>query len=233
MLTGSKTSLAFIIMTILGGGSTLTTLQGLHQLGDTSKSQESQEFSLGTHTTRISSPNGCFGSIRIKGERDKEDITFSLDGWLLLSYQNSTYPISMKGDASFNSLKQLSNSILEIRLPKSVVTFGTIGVNPIRLGTAYYSEGKGNAHAIPLPGPLMLEAKSPGSYSIKHGDISDISFTKFTPLLKSFYSSSVAFVPDNKNECEKDKSIPYGVDSIVDSLLAIGRLLPQYKGEGL
>jgi hypothetical protein len=217
-------------MTILGGGSTITTLHGLHVLKASTTSQESQEFGLGSHTTTIMSPSGCFGSVAIDSERTRDNLVFSLSGWLSLSYQNAPYNVSLKGTISFNSLKQLNSSIVEINLPDSLVTLGTIGVNPIRFGTAYVANGKGHAHTIPLPGPVTLEVKSPGRYSVRHADITNISFTKFTPLLKSFYSSSISFETAKKGSCSPEAAHPYKIDTVVDTLLAISRLLPKFEG---
>jgi hypothetical protein len=230
MLSGTQTSVAFVLMTILGAGSSITALWDLNQLRNSASVQESQEFSLQKSTTVVSSPQGCFGAITTEGKKLNDDVTFTLNGSFSLSYQDTPYQVTLKGTASFNSLKQLNSSILEVSLTDTLLSFGTLGVNPIRFGASFASKEANYAHAISLPGPIMLEAKSPGRYSIKHADTGNISFAKFAPLLGSFYSSAITFQKTDKRTCDSNTATPYRTDTIVDAMAAVRHLLPKFEG---
>ena len=135
----------------------------------------------------------CFGEVEVR-VKQKPDRTIELisKGAVALSYQGTTYPLSLDGEIHFNSLGQALGCILTLRGNNLQFRLTTIDVNPIKVRFTAKGPNLDFYREMVVPGPLQIFKNSDDTFRLAFEPFGKLSSNwlqkvqQFSPLLPDY-----------------------------------------------
>ena len=149
----------------------------------------------------------------------------------MLSVLGKLVPVELTGSLYFNSLGQLTASVIRILSDDTTIALGTTNISPIKF-TFKLEQGKNSTiHSFPLPGPLVLKRLKEQMYAIEYPHFKAIQLPLADKLLQSTENLPMNITLE-ETPCATEEQTALNADSIIAEALKHILPLAQKLNEG-